>query len=49
MQRKGSNPAEDALKKKFPKPLDKLPKMWYNKEAPREQDKKERGNESWKR
>ena len=27
MQRKGSNPTEDALKKKFPKPLDKLPKV----------------------
>ena len=31
IQRKGSNPTEDALKKKFPKPLDKLPKVCYNK------------------
>jgi hypothetical protein len=35
MQRKGSKPAEDALKKKFPKPLDKPHGMWYNKDVPK--------------
>ena len=46
---KGFKSRRGRSEKKFPKPLDKLPKMWYNKNVPRGQDKKERGNESWKR
>lgn len=42
MPRKGSNPAEDALKKKFLKPLDKPHRVWYNKNVPRDKTKRKR-------
>ena len=43
MQRKGSNPTEDALKKKFSKPLDKRLEKCYNKGVPRETPRQQKG------
>lgn len=42
MPQTGSNPTEDALKKKFLKPLDKPSKKCYNKDVPRGTDNKKK-------